>query len=317
MIRIREYQPVDAEAWDTLIFDSNVSSFLHSRRFLAYHGARFVDRSLVALDADGNLRAVFPAAELPGDSSTIVSHPGATFGGVIHDGNVCGNLMCELLDSIIRYYAEKGFRRLLYKKVPSFYLKMPDMDDGYGLFCLNAARVRCDLTATIDLRCPGKISARRRRGQKKADRAGIYISRDGCYLEQYWQVLQENLKEQYDATPVHTSAEISMLARTFPEWIRFLFAILDSKVLAGTVLFETPTVSHAQYIASSSTGRAIGALDAVFSHAIRESAVRGKWYFDFGISNENEGRFLNEGLYKFKREFGAGGALHEFFEVRL
>ena len=39
--------------------------------------------------------------------------------------------------------------------------------------------------------------------------------------------------------------------------------------------------------------------------------------FDFGISTEAEGMILNEGLYRFKSEFGGGGVVHEFYEMRL
>ena len=50
---------------------------------------------------------------------------------------------------------------------------------------------------------------------------------------------------------------------------------------------------------------------------VAEARARGACYFDFGISNEDEGRVLNEGLYRFKYEFGAGSAVHEFYELDL
>jgi hypothetical protein len=43
----------------------------------------------------------------------------------------------------------------------------------------------------------------------------------------------------------------------------------------------------------------------------------GARYFDFGVSNEQGGQILNEGLYRFKMSFGAGGVVHEFYEVAL
>ena len=38
---------------------------------------------------------------------------------------------------------------------------------------------------------------------------------------------------------------------------------------------------------------------------------------DFGTSNENSGMYLNDGLYKYKTEFGGGGVVHEYFEFCL
>ena len=42
-----------------------------------------------------------------------------------------------------------------------------------------------------------------------------------------------------------------------------------------------------------------------------------KEYFDFGISTENEGLFLNEGLTSQKQEFGGRGIVYDFYEIRV
>lgn len=38
---VRRYGEQDAEAWDRLTAESWNGTFLHERRFLAYHGERF------------------------------------------------------------------------------------------------------------------------------------------------------------------------------------------------------------------------------------------------------------------------------------
>lgn len=40
-------------------------------------------------------------------------------------------------------------------------------------------------------------------------------------------------------------------------------------------------------------------------------------YFDFGISNENNGRFLNRGLIAQKEGFGARTIVHDFYELSI
>ena len=87
--------------------------------------------------------------------------------------------------------------------------------------------------------------------------------------------------------------------------------------MAGVVLFSTSRVAHTQYTTSSVKGHETGALDAVFEHCIGAAQARGVRYFDFGISNEEDGRYLNAPLYQFKSEFGGGGVVHEFYEFRL
>ena len=82
-------------------------------------------------------------------------------------------------------------------------------------------------------------------------------------------------------------------------------------------MFITPTTFHAQYIASSEMGYDCSALDAIFEQGILSAQKDGKRWFDFGISTEVGGKVLNEGLYRFKSEFGAGGTVHEFYELDL
>ena len=41
----------------------------------------------------------------------------------------------------------------------------------------------------------------------------------------------------------------------------------------------------------------------------------GRRYFDFGISNEDGGRYLNRGLAAQKEGFGGRAVVHDFYEV--
>jgi hypothetical protein len=53
------------------------------------------------------------------------------------------------------------------------------------------------------------------------------------------------------------------------------------------------------------------------NYAVGEGIHPRARYFDFGVSNEKQGWMLNEGLYRFKASFGAGGVAQEFYEVTL
>ena len=87
-------------------------------------------------------------------------------------------------------------------------------------------------------------------------------------------------------------------------------------MLAGVVIFDTPNVVHAQYIANSEKGREIGALDLVIDFLINTYSEN-KLYFDFGISTENEGLFLNDGLIAQKEMFGGRAIVYDFYEINL
>jgi hypothetical protein len=313
MMRARFFQPNDARRWDDFCERCHGATFLHSHRFLSYHGDRFVDRSVV-IEEEGDWAGVIPAARHPMEMDVVVSHPGITYGGVLHDGRLRGGQMIAALDSAAGLWRSAGFTRLRYKCVPHIYQAAPAQDDLYALFRAGATRYRCDLSSCIDLQHRLPASERRLRARKKATRAGVVVAPDMGRLADFWLVLEENLQRRHSAKPVHTLDEIAMLVERFPEHIRLMVATLDGKVEAGIVLFVSGTVAHAQYIASSQRGYQINALDVVFEASIEQSRIAGKRYFDFGISTEQDGHVLNEGLNQFKNEFGAGGVVHEFYQ---
>ncbi len=317
-MKIIPYQEESASAWDGLVAASPAATLLHTRKFLSYHGTRFVDRSLLIFDEKERLIGVFPAALNPSCEDMVVSHPGATYGGLVHAGKLRGEQSVLALDLVCQHYRETGITRLRYKAVPHIYHAAPAQDDLYALFRLGAIRYRCDLSCAIDLAARMPVSERRRRALKNAQKHGVEIISGAEYAASIWSVLGENLASKHDAKPVHTLQEILMLHEKFPLQIEFVAAKHAGVVVAGAVLFHSPTVIHAQYIASSEVGYNLQALDALFEWCIgRAQQDGGAGYFDFGISNENEGRFLNAGLYEFKTEFGGGGIVHDFFELNL
>jgi hypothetical protein len=317
MIHARAFHVDDSERWDAFCAASHGATFLHTRRFLSYHADRFVDRSLIFEDEAGRWLGLLPLAQDPTDATRWVSHPGITYGGVLHDGVLRGAAMIDALQSTCGWMREQGARRLIVKTVPHIYTLAPAQDDLYALFRLGAQRVRCDLSSCIDLAHRLPCSERRRRGLKKAQRAGLSIEPGNDHLAALWPVIEENLARAHGLRPVHTLAQMQELAARFPQHIACRVARHEKRLVAGLVLFVMPRVTHAQYIAASEEGQALSALDLLFDHAIGEAQAMQQRYFNFGVSTEDNGRVLNEGLYRFKSEFGAGGLVHEHHEVVL
>ena len=312
-----EVVPYSAEheaQWDEFCAGSVNATLLHSRRFLGYHGNRFTDRSCL-LFAAGKLVGVFPAAHAPeGKPAWLASHPGATFGGMVHQGWLTGTRMLDALSTLGDWYASRGVEKLLYKAVPYFHCRVPAQDDLYALFRLGAKRLRCDLSCTIDLAAGTSISERRRRSLKKAQ-SRVTTSWALERLGELWSVVCENLSRKHGATPVHSLEDLALLCARFPHEIKVCSALMDGRVVAGVILFNSARAWHAQYIAADETGYETSAIDAVFASAIDAARQADARYFDFGISNEDQGMILNESLYRFKSEFGGGGTVHEFYEL--
>ena len=145
----------------------------------------------------------------------------------------------------------------------------------------------------------------------------VSVAWDTLAWSDVWQLIADNLARKHSASPVHSAEELALLHQRFPEQIRVAWASHGGTPVAAVVLFNTRQVWHAQYIASSELGYETHALDAIFDAAISRATEAGARYFDFGTSNEDAGKTLNSGLYRFKSEFGGGGVAHEFYQLNL
>lgn len=317
VLAVAEYRTEFADAWDELVDRSCNGTFMHTRRFISYHGDRFRDRSLVLTDSRGKLAGVFPAAEDLTDPGLVVSHPGLTYGGVVHNDSVRGAVMIDALGSIAACYQRAGYHRLRYKAVPSIYHTVPMEDDLYALFRLGGRRYRCDLSATVDLSRRGRVSQQRLRSRKRADASGVRTREDWAAAAAFWPVLEENLARRHGTSPVHSLAEIQLLHDRFPDQILLMVALIEDELAGGAVLFAAGPVLHMQYTATTGPGRAASVTDLILEQGIELAAKRGFRFFDFGTSTLDEGRKLNQDLYHFKISFGAGGIVYDHYELGL
>lgn len=315
-LSVRRLEEADSDLWDTFVERSWNGTFLHTRRFLTYHHERFDDASLL-LEQDGRLVGVFPAAIDPEDEQAVLSHPGITFGGLVHDGQLKGSKMLNALLQIASWYQQHGFALLRYKSVPSIYHRSLAQADLYALFRLGAYRYRSDLAAVIDYRARRPSNTSRRHGVKKAQREQVCIKSDNVYLEAFWSLLSDHLNSRFKVKPTHSLSEISALLKLFPERLECVTALVHGCVVAGALLFHHPEVVHVQYMAANIRGREVAALDLLLQHCIDVGQAQGKHYFSFGISSEQAGRKLNHSLHWFKTGFGTGEVVHEFYQLVL
>lgn len=321
MVKAAFYTPPARPLWDEFASKARQSSFLFQRGFMDYHSDCFRDRSLLFTDEKERLIALLPACESPSEQHTIVSHAGLTYGGLLTSNACTVTLTGEILDAAFSLYRAADYRKLIYKPVPHIYHRYPSEEDLYGLFQRGAKLEKRAVSSAIDLTDPFPFSTLRRRKVRRAQREERLTFKTGTdYLPQFWEVLTEVLLSRHGVRPVHSLEEITRLTLAFPDKIK-LFIVLkdDETLLAGALMFESPTVTHVQYIAASDEGRETGALDALFDYLITltQSLDRPPRYFDFGISTERGGRFLNEGLVFQKEGFGARAVCYDEWSVTL
>lgn len=315
-MKILPYSPAWKDAWDELVDRSAQGTFLFKRDYMEYHAHRFEDFSLLALDDKERLIAALPA-NIHRQEMVVKSHGGLTYGGWVTDcKRVNANVMLEIFEASLQYMRMKLIKTFIYRPVPTIYHRYPADDDLYALFRSGGRIEVVNISSTIDVSRPLPFDSNAARGVKFAQCRGVSVD-DNASLKEFWGILSHLLKERYNTSPVHSLDEISLLMRRFPDNIKLHCALSESsEIVAGVLMYLTPTVAHAQYIAASDKGKELKALPLLFKHIIQlyTPMVR---YFDFGISNEDAGRYLNAGLLRQKAGMGGRGIAYTSWVIDL
>jgi len=310
-VNIVKYSEDTKEEWSEFLCSSKNGLFLFDRDYMEYHSDRFIDFSLMFYEKN-RLIALLPANI---EENVLVSHGGLTFGGFITDSKMTTPKMMQIFDELINYLQRESISKVIYKCIPYTYHLIPAEEDRYALFRRGAKLFRRDVTSTVYLPEKVRFQEIRRRFIKKSRSAGVEIKKVDDF-KSYWNILEANLAKRHNTKPVHSVEEIEYLHNNFPDNIKLFASYQDETMLSGVVVYESTNVVHAQYIASTDEGREIGALDIIFAHLINER-YQDKKYFDFGISTEDRGLYLNEGLIFVKEGFGARAVVHDFYEVDI
>lgn len=311
-MKVERFTSAVRGAWDDFVGRSRNGTFLFFRDYMEYHRDRFEDHSLIVRDDRDRWLAVLPANRR---GTTLASHGGLTYGGVVSQASMTVARMAEVFDVLVEHLRREAFTTLRYRAVPHIYHRVPCEEDLYVLQRLGARLVHRAVLSVVDAR--GRVAAqeRRRRGVRRARAAGL-TCREGDELAEYWALLSKALRTTYGADPVHSLDEISSLWRRFPENIR-LFGCYrgGANMVAGALVYETVPVARAQYIAASEEGKQLAALDLLFEHLLGE-VFAGKRFFDLGTSESgNDG--LNRGVLEFKESLGARTVVQDTYELPL
>lgn len=311
-MKIARYNPDNKKEWDSFVTQSKNGTFLLCRDFMDYHSDRFVDYSLMFYEKN-TLLAILPANI---KDNILFSHLGLTYGGLILSQNTKSAQVVAIFDELLNFLKSQGISKLVYKAIPHIYHKYPSEEDLYALF-LNKAEVsaRSISSAIYNHADKPAYSQLRKRQIKKAERENVTVAESDDFSV-FWRILEDNLRDNHNTNPVHSLTEINSLKNKFSTNIRLFQALRGGNVIAGCLVFETDTMAHIQYISANDEGKEFGALDFLFDKLITETFAD-KQYFDFGISTENGGQYLNEGLISQKEGFGARAIIYDTYTLNI
>lgn len=307
---VKTYSATFYRQWNDFVALSKNSTFLFHRDFMEYHSDRFADHSLIVFEGS-KIIALLPANRV---GENLYSHQGLTYGGLILGSKAKLSQVITVLKCVLEYLHSHGISRLHVKAIPHIYHKLPAEEMNYALFTANAQLVRRDSLSVYDMQGGLTFSKDRKQCIRRGEHNGLVIVEEPEFKLFWDMILIPNLELKHGASPVHTLQEIELLHNRFPNNIRHFNVYHNDCIVAGTTIFVTDTVAHPQYISGNADKNQLGSLDYLYAYLIT-NIFADKKYFDFGISNEQQGRKVNEGLVFWKESFGARTITQDFYEV--
>ena len=312
MLKIRRYDPTLKPVWDNFLENCKNATFLFKRDFMDYHKNRFEDFSIMIYNGN-KLIALVPGNI---DLNNVYSHQGLTYGGILIQSDSKFTEYLEIFSEVLRFLKKKSINSLCVKQIPTIYNFNFNDELDYLSFVTDSKNYRKDIISVINLQSDFKIAKDRINGYKRGLK-NLLEFREAHDFDDFWnELLIPNLEKKYSVNPVHSLDEIGLLKSRFKSNIRQFNVYKENKIVAGTTVFQTKNVVHVQYTASNSKKNILGSLDFLFYKLITDVYSKHK-YFDFGTSNESDGKKINQGLMYWKEGFGARSLTQNFYKFDI
>ena len=312
MLKIRLYDPTLKPVWDNFLENCKNATFLFKRDFMDYHKNRFEDFSIMIYNGN-KLIALVPGNI---DLNNVYSHQGLTYGGILIQSDSKFTEYLEIFSEVLRFLKKKSINSLCVRQIPTIYNFNFNDELDYLSFVTDSKNYRKDIISVINLQSDFKIAKDRINGYKRGLK-NLLEFREANDFDDFWnELLIPNLAKKYSVNPVHSLDEIGLLKSRFKSNIRQFNVYKENKIVAGTTIFQTKNVVHVQYTASNSKKNILGSLDFLFYKLITDVYSKHK-YFDFGTSNERDGKKINQGLMYWKEGFGARSLTQNFYKFDI
>lgn len=322
------YYDGNAQEWDAFMLrGSRNGTFMQTRQFIEYHqDQQYLDRSLCIRNGQELAAAVF-ACEWRDEEGRRVfyGHRGSTYGGItVSDWIYSATRTDELFTAMEGFLRAEGFEKIYLRMVPTLYQRRnADLLDyflyknGYTCFSelnyyLPLERYRQDPL--------NQFSSGKRRDYRYSLKNGLTFRKltTEAEIADFYQVLLKN-HEKLGVPTIHSLAELQDLAlRRLPDRIYGYGVYLGEIMIAGSLIYRFgENVWHTQYLASDEQYLKLYPMDFLIANLIFTAVEAGMETFTFGICTEDQGRYLNLGLSRFKEGFGTEFRINQTFEKLL
>jgi len=302
-MEIKKYDESLAKEWDEFVSNSINGTIYHSRKFLNYHKDKFQDESILIYDNE--LVCVVPCCK---KDNNYFSHSGATYGGPVFKNFELLKIK-KIIDLIFEYYKNK----IEFRIAGNIYFNVPQ---NKLFFLLNQKlKIKLELSWYVNNFDNWFDNIKNKRNKSYLDKFeknhNITIANNNDDYINFHNILSKNLNEKYKSNPTHSLDEFLIFKNQIEE-NQSLYLVKKENIILGGVLLVKATNNcwYTFYISKNSDYNSTSNCSILFimkniSLDARKNNVK---YLDYGISTEDKGLILNEGLSIFKEETLCGNS---------
>lgn len=315
------------QEWDDFVLNKSMNgTFLQTRKFINYHpDGRFQDRSL-CIRKGTELVATVLGCEIQDDGKrTFFAHKGTTFGGITLSNRIySASAVNEVMEALHAFLQEEGFEKVYLKMVPDVYQKEnTDLVDYFlyknGYTCYNELNYYMHLDRyKADVLAQFSSSKRRDYRYSLKNELVFRALQTAEEIAAFYEVLKLNLAK-LGLNAVHSLEDLYDLKfNRFDDKIQFYGVYLEDKMIAGSMIFIFDgRIFHTQYLSSDEQYLKMFPMDFLIANLIQAAVDQHMELFSFGICTEDQGRYLNLGLSRFKEGFGTEFCINRSYEKLL
>ena len=311
MIHLTKYSIQYFEQWDDFVLTSKNGTLFHTRKFLSYHPEnKWVDSSLLFTNEKDKIIAVFPACLI---ENKIISHQGASSGGLIVGNKNTIDISLEIIDLLIEHYKS---HEIVFRKHEYIFDTNPAQEVEFAAQYKGFKVDFVELSSCVDLQATPNYS---KNTKSKINRSSdkIEIKFDDDNYDDFYQLLTNNLSHKHKTEATHSLDEIKKLKELFPNNYFLVSAYKNDIVIASVWLLKANDSSyHTFYIALNYEYKSLYPLYTLIDSIIKHGKDHNINYLNFGISTENRGTIINKGLFNFKDSFGAFGVIRSMYSYK-
>jgi len=322
-----EFYHGNESEWDEFTLNKSMNgTFLQTRKFINYHRpGKFKDCSL-CIRKGTELAGTILACETEEEGKrTFFAHKGTTFGGItISEKLYSASSVSEMMDEFHAFLRKEGYEKIYLKMVPNIYQrKNTDLIDYFlyksGYLCYNELNYYLHLSRYKD-DIISRFSSSKRRDYRCSLKYHLQFRRIETEKEiaDFYKVLQLNLT-RLGLSSVHSLSDLLDLKyNRFDHEIEFYGVYLEDEMIAGSMIFIfNGNIFHTQYLSSNEAYLKMYPMNFLIENLIQTAIDKQMDLFTFGISTEDQGRYLNLSLSRFKEGFGTEFCINRSYEKCL